>query len=235
VARSSAHQHDFRTAQAATRAIDRGARTIESTIVRLLSVPRPSPKQIHIELYRLANAGAEAIFKMLTRIALDAAEMAARSAHAPMPKPDQITRVLAPFNPIEVRGKVPDVVTIKSLMSVHKKNPATLAQLLVKPVENGLNAYARWSGIAVGTRAKLLTFESAKTKPVAYQVFAVIDKNTRPEHYKRSGTIYYRNPKVGQLGFKDMPRPPYESPRMRNAWAPNCRCSLGPIYAARRV
>lgn len=58
---------------------------------------------------------------------------------------------------------------------------------------------------------------------VGYQIHATLDANTRPEHRRRDGTVYYKAPKAGQKGLGEMPRPPREADGSI-AW--NCRCYL---------
>lgn len=61
---------------------------------------------------------------------------------------------------------------------------------------------------------------------VGYQVNAVLDARTRPEHRARAGTIYYKNPQPGQKGMDECPHPPYEAD---GSWAYNCRCFISPV------
>lgn len=61
---------------------------------------------------------------------------------------------------------------------------------------------------------------------IGYQIHAVLDEQTRPEHRERDGTVYYRDPGPGQKGMDEMPRPPREADG-NMAW--NCRCMLTPV------
>ena len=63
---------------------------------------------------------------------------------------------------------------------------------------------------------------------IGYQIHAVLDQNTRPRHRARNGTIYYADPKPGQPGYDQMPRPPLEADGSMS-W--NCRCWLSPVLA----
>lgn len=62
---------------------------------------------------------------------------------------------------------------------------------------------------------------------IGYQVHGVLDDRIRPEHKKRAGTIYYKNPKGNQKGLDKRPNPPYEAD---GSIAYNCRCFLTPIF-----
>lgn len=61
---------------------------------------------------------------------------------------------------------------------------------------------------------------------LGYQVNAVLDERTRPEHRARNGQRFYKNPKPGQKGMDECPQPPFESPRNGAGLAFNCRCLL---------
>ncbi len=63
---------------------------------------------------------------------------------------------------------------------------------------------------------------------IGYQIHATLDQNTRPAHAARNGTIYYADPKQGQLGYDKMPHPPLEADGSI-AW--NCRCHNSPVLA----
>lgn len=89
---------------------------------------------------------------------------------------------------------------------------------------------ARTWGIKVATDTQLAASEQIPDLVRGYQILAVLDLNTRPEHYKRSGTVYLRNPGPGQLGMDVMPRPPMDwTPAgWKMAW--NCRCVPAPVF-----
>ncbi len=99
---------------------------------------------------------------------------------------------------------------------------------LVQGVQASARRVARTAGLWVAHSAELTTYEGLSEIIEGYQVHAVLDHATRPEHRKRDGTKYYRVPKAGQKGFEEMPRPPREAD---GSWAFNCRCYLSPILA----
>lgn len=63
---------------------------------------------------------------------------------------------------------------------------------------------------------------------VGFRINAVLDTRTRPEHRARDGTVYWKNPRPGQKGLRDMPHPPHEAD---GSLAYNCRCFLTPEFA----
>lgn len=86
---------------------------------------------------------------------------------------------------------------------------------------------ARTEGLRVATETQIAVSEQLSEIIIGYRISAVLDSRTRPDHRKRHGTIYYREPKAGQLGFDAMPRPPVEKD---NSIAYNCRCFLVPVF-----
>jgi uncharacterized protein with gpF-like domain len=65
---------------------------------------------------------------------------------------------------------------------------------------------------------------------VGWQVISMRDNRVREKHRKRDGNTYYKEPKKGQLGLYDMPRPPYESQRDKGVRAWGCRCRLVAVF-----
>jgi SPP1 gp7 family putative phage head morphogenesis protein len=109
------------------------------------------------------------------------------------------------------------------------KSPREVAQLILPYMEdNRVRAQrtARTFGMAVVGQAQFDSFEALGDLVIGYQVHATLDRNTRPEHRRRDGTIYYKQPKRGQKGLDEMPRPPREADGSI-AW--NCRCYLTPV------
>ncbi len=76
--------------------------------------------------------------------------------------------------------------------------------------------FARTFGMHVAHEAQLAADDGLGDLLVGYQIREVSDEYSRSWHAARSGTIYYKNPKPGQLGFDRMPRPPLESPDPRD-------------------
>jgi len=82
---------------------------------------------------------------------------------------------------------------------------------LVDGVRSSARRIARTEAIRVAGEGQLAAHERlGPDLVIGYQVRATLDQHTRPHHAARSGTVYYRNPRPGQLGFDKMPRPPIE-------------------------
>lgn len=102
----------------------------------------------------------------------------------------------------------------------------------IRPALQGVQAAARrtarTAGLYVAHEAELATYERLGDMVEGYQIHAVLDHATRPEHRRRDGQKFYREPRAGHKGFDQMPRPPREAD---GSWAFNCRCFLSPILA----
>ena len=112
-----------------------------------------------------------------------------------------------------------------------KKMPQELAQLIAQstargntqaqtakellPYFDGSRTRARRSartfGMLVSNHGALAAHEQLGDMLVGYQIHATHDQHTRPHHAARDGTIYYKDPKPGQKGLDEMPRPPLEA------------------------
>jgi hypothetical protein len=72
---------------------------------------------------------------------------------------------------------------------------------------------------------------------IGYTARSVCGPTTRPWHCARNGQRYYKNPRPGQKGLRQMPHPPQEpeDPAERPPGTPalawNCLCWLEPIFA----
>lgn len=107
------------------------------------------------------------------------------------------------------------------------------------PAVNGVRAsarrVARTECLRVAAAMQMQAHEQLGDLVIGYQVHATLDRNTRPWHRERNGTIYYLLPAPGQKGPEQMPHPPEEAadPRERPAGTPqtawNCRCWLSPV------
>ncbi len=87
----------------------------------------------------------------------------------------------------------------------------------------------RTEGARIATESQLAVSEEIPDLVVGYQINAVPKTEySRPEHLKRSGTRYWRNPKGNQLGLDQMPRPPID-PGGVVCW--NCRCYCTPLIS----
>lgn len=102
----------------------------------------------------------------------------------------------------------------------------------VQGVVTSARRVARTAGLWVMQAAELHVYEEGLGDIITgYTVRAMHDERTRPKHAARDGTEYYRQPKPGQKGFDEMPRPPQESPKDGSTFAFNCRCRLDPILS----
>ena len=162
--------------------------------------------------------------------------------------PDDILELLLPAHPDDVLRSVvyaggwrrrlgaltslapPDVVAALVAAGVQRgDHPYDIARDILPAVNNykvSARRTARTAGMYVAHEAELRTHEQLGDLVKGYQIHATLDSVTRPEHRRRDGTIYYRNPAPGQLGFDKMPRPPAE---VDGTLAFNCRCWLSPI------
>jgi SPP1 gp7 family putative phage head morphogenesis protein len=94
------------------------------------------------------------------------------------------------------------------------KDRRAIAQDLAKVLSQDMNAarrVARTEGLRVATTMQLTASEQIPDLVTGYQILATLDSRTRPEHRKRHGTIFHRDPKSGEHGFAEMPHPPVEA------------------------
>lgn len=138
------------------------------------------------------------------------------------------------FARIQTISRLADPAAIAATVSQGVTSGMTRAQIgkelepLVGGVRSAAKRLARTEGARVSNEANMAAYEQLGTAVIGYQIHAVLDERTRPEHAARNGTIYYREPKSGQLGFDKMPRPPLEAD---GTVAHNCRCFLSPVFA----
>lgn len=93
-------------------------------------------------------------------------------------------------------------------------------------VQSAARRVARTEGQRVANSVRMATYEGLDDLIIGYQVHATMDSRTRPHHAARNGNVYYKQPKPGQLGLRDMPHPPIEED---GTVAHNCRCYLSPV------
>lgn len=93
-------------------------------------------------------------------------------------------------------------------------------------VRSAARRVARTEGQRVANTVRMATYDGLSDLIIGYQVHATMDSRTRPHHAARNGTVYYKDPKAGQLGLRDMPHPPIEED---GTVAHNCRCYLSPV------
>ena len=94
------------------------------------------------------------------------------------------------------------------------ENQQQIARQLL-PVVDGVRStakrLARTEGMRVAGAAQMAAHQQLGDLVAGYQIHASLDQHTRPEHAHRSGTVYWKNPKPGQLGYDRMPHPPQEA------------------------
>lgn len=97
---------------------------------------------------------------------------------------------------------------------------------------------ARTFGMYVAHQAQMDCHEQLGDMIAGYEIHSTKgNPHSRKWHLDRDGTIYYRQPKLGQKGFYQMPRPPMEAadPRERPLGTPQvafgCLCWLVPRFA----
>ena len=96
----------------------------------------------------------------------------------------------------------------------------------VQGVRTTARRVARTEAQRVASMTRMETYEELGDLAVGYQIHATMDSHTRPHHAARSGQIYYKQPKPGQLGLDKMPQPPHEPD---GSVAFNCRCYITPV------
>jgi SPP1 gp7 family putative phage head morphogenesis protein len=99
---------------------------------------------------------------------------------------------------------------------------------VVDGVRSSARRIARTEGLRVAQEMQVRAWDGLGDMLLGYQVRAVLDERTRVEHRLRNGTIYYRDPKLGQKGMDECPRPPLEAD---GSYSWNCRCTLAPCMA----
>lgn len=158
--------------------------------------------------------------------------------------------MLFPAPPVErVRNILAPLVATGAVIAIgdkERKLPGDLANLLAQGIAAGktqqqvakdLLPYfegartrakrsARTFGILVAHEGQMACHEQLGDLVTGYQVHATHDERTRPEHARRDGTIYYKEPESGQKGMDEMPRPPLEGDGSIG-W--NCRCWMTPV------
>lgn len=84
---------------------------------------------------------------------------------------------------------------------------------------------ARTEGLRVATQTQLEVSEAIPDLVIGYELNTVLDDRVRPEHRRRHGWRYYREPVGNQRPLSDCPQPPI----WNNELAHNCRCFLVPL------
>lgn len=108
---------------------------------------------------------------------------------------------------------------------------------LLQGVQSSARRVARTEGVRIGHEMQMAGWDQLGDAVIGYQIHSARRTNSRPWHVKRDKTIYYKDPRPGQKGLYQMPRPPLEAPdpAERPAGAPqvasDCLCFLTPVLA----
>lgn len=167
-----------------------------------------------------------------------------RVIFAPMTR-KQIQGILFQAQAVNRIAPITQLVTPQRLISVISQaqskgmNRAQIAKQELEPIfqttKSDAKRVARTTGALIANQSNMQAFQGLGDLLVGYQVHCVTDKNSRPWHQARKNEVYKINPKEGEKGLKQMPRPPYEpeDPAERPAGTPeiahNCRCFLSPV------
>ena len=129
---------------------------------------------------------------------------------------------------------------IMQKMSRTRMNPSAVAQFVAiqkdplirssmvtqyfKAMRNNAYMIARTAISSMMGQIARNTYSALPKELVGFQIHAILDSRTRPAHRERDKTVYYKNPRYGNLGFDQMPNPPLEAD---GSTAFNCRCVTG--------
>lgn len=115
-------------------------------------------------------------------------------------------------------------------------SPPEIAKKLLPVLDNvrsSARRVARTEGLRIAHRAQMACHEQLGDLIAGYQVNSAFGPTARHSHSLRSGTIYWKNPKPGQLGFDVMPHPPVDRGAPHDDGPPGvkpwCRCWLAPV------
>lgn len=154
----------------------------------------------------------------------------------PAPSPSQLLSAVFRGNWAQRLAAVTKLASPEVLAAVISKGvldgktPAEIARE-IRPVVQGVQTsalrIARTEGLRIAHTIQHDAYESLGDLVIGYQVHAVVDEATRPEHRRRDGFEYYKNPKPGQRPMSECPHPPMEA---NGTYAFNCRCYLTPIF-----
>jgi len=127
--------------------------------------------------------------------------------------PDEIARAVV--KNLADGGKVRDLA--RSLLPVVNGVRATARRIARDETMHATHAMQHQAWAQVGEMV------------VGFQVHAVLDDRTRPEHRARNGQTFYKQPTGNQRGMDECPQPPRESPKDGSKWAYGCRCFTSPL------
>lgn len=126
-------------------------------------------------------------------------------------------------------AKPDDIAAAISRSFTQGTPPGKLARELrpmLQNVQSSVRRVVRTEAARVSQTARMQAYDGLGTLVIGFQIHAVRDSRTRPEHAKRDGTVYHKNPVGDQKGLDQMPRPPLEAD---GTVAHNCRCWLTPV------
>lgn len=127
------------------------------------------------------------------------------------------------------KGSPDQLASVVTMGYLSGSTPASLAGKL-KPFVQGISSTARRiarnESMRIAHESSMEAYEELGDMVVGYQIHATMDSRVRPHHAARSGNIYYKKPKPGQLSATKMPRPPLEED---GTVAHNCRCWITPV------
>ncbi|VTS03321.1 phage minor head protein [Tuwongella immobilis] len=156
----------------------------------------------------------------------------------PAPTREEVARVVYgrnwPSHFASVTGlAAPEAVAASVAVAAQQGlTPAELTRQLrpmLQGVQSAARRVARTELMRVSHHTRLAAYEQLGDLVIGYQIHATHDHRVRPEHLRRDGTIYYKQPTGDQLGIDKMPRPPLEAD---GTIAFNCRCYLTPVLAS---
>ncbi|CAB4160544.1 Phage head morphogenesis domain [uncultured Caudovirales phage] len=99
---------------------------------------------------------------------------------------------------------------------------------LVNGVRSTARRVARTEGQRVANKVRMEAYSGLEDVIAGYQIHGTMDSRIRPHHAARNGTIYWKDPKPGQPGLRDLPHPPMEAD---GTVAHNCRCWVTPVLS----
>lgn len=131
------------------------------------------------------------------------------------------------------RLAAPDVLASRIAGLVQQGQTVQQIARAIRPVVQGVQVsarrVARTAGLWIAHEAERDVYRGLENDLIiGYQVNAVLDQATRPEHRKRDGQRFYFRPQAGQRPMNECPHPPREAD---GSLAFNCRCFLTPILS----
>lgn len=157
----------------------------------------------------------------------------------PAPSLDAVARILAPFvRPADwqqigtdAHRRMPEDLAAQIAASMAQGKTHREVAKDIQPLLDGSRVRAvraaRTFGLHAAHAGQRAAWDQAGDLIAGFTVHATFH-NTRPEHAARDGTTYWKNPRPGQKGMDECPRPPLEADGSI-AW--NCACWLTPVLS----